>query len=439
MHDLPAQTATRDEPRRWYRWELLGLLCGTFFLHQADRAIFGVVLPAIKVDLLLTDAQLGLVGTVLFATLAVLMPVTGYLGDIWSRKWIITVSLLFWSFATMVTGMARGMAGLVAFRSVATGGGEAFYAPAAYSLLAQFHRKTRALAMSVHQCAVYLGVIASGYLGGYIAEQWGWRSAFYIFGSGGILFGIVLCFRLMDSPRDPATHDDPTGTRAGPVEALGILFCTPTAMLITLAFTGYVFVNNAYLVWAPTFVGEKFQLSLGEAGGCSMLYYFLAATIGVLIGGRVSDALVASRRGFRLEFQCAALFLGIPAILCMGLAGTLTGALVAMVAAGVSNGLYSSNIHAALFDVIAPRYRASAVAMMTTVGFLAGSISPWLLGCCREVFPSTQGLSYGFAALSTAYLVGGLAVLIAAKLTFPGDYCEESPLPVALPSEGSRP
>jgi MFS transporter, Spinster family, sphingosine-1-phosphate transporter len=411
-----------------YRWELLGLLFLAFFFHQGDRAIFGVVLPAIKTDLQLTDAQLGIVGSVLFATLAVLMPITGYLGDIWSRKWIITVSLLFWSFATLVTGMARGMIGLVAYRSVATAGGEAFYAPAAYSLLGQFHQKTRALAMSVHQCAVYLGVIASGYLGGYIAEQWGWRSAFYMFGGGGILLGILFCFRLKDSPRASTPHDDRIGARVGPVEALGVLFRTPTAVLITLAFTGYVFVNNAYLVWAPTFVGEKFHLSLGAAGGCSMLYYFLAATIGVLIGGRVSDAVVTSRRQFRLEFQIIVLFLGVPAILSMGFAGNLTATLAAMVGAGMSNGLYSSNIHAALFDVIAPRYRASAVAMMTTVAFLIGSTSPWLLGCCCTWFTNGNGLSYGFAALSAGYFAGGLALLAALKHTFHRDFYAETPV-----------
>jgi len=414
-------------PHRLYRWELLGLLFVTFFFHQGDRAIFGVVLPAIRTDLQLTDAQLGLVGTVLFATLAVLMPVTGYLGDIWSRKWIITASLLFWSFATMATGMARGMAGLVAFRSVATGGGEAFYAPAAYSLLGQFHQKTRALAMSVHQCAVYLGVITSGYLGGFIAEQWGWRSAFYAFGGGGVLLGIVLGFRLLDSPRAPVAHADRSAAHVGPVEALGMLFRTPTAVWITLAFTGYVFVNNAYLVWAPSFVGDKFQLSLGAAGGCSMLYYYLAATIGAIIGGPVSDAMVAARPTFRLEFQAFALLLGIPAILWMGFAATLSATLAAMAAAGLAGGVYSANIHAALFDVIAPRYRASAVAMMTTVAFLIGSTSPWLLGHCCALFADGNGLSYGFAGLSAAYLFAAMAVLIAAKCTFSHDYCAESP------------
>ena len=55
---------------------------------------------------------------------------------------------------------------------------------------------------------------------------------------------------------------------------------------------------------------------------------------------------------------------------------------------------------ASLFDVIAPRYRASAVAMMTMVAFLIGSTSPWLLGSCCTLFANGNGLSYGFAALS---------------------------------------
>ena len=59
---------------RHYRWELLALLCLAFFLHQADRAIFGVVLPAIQTDLGLTNSQVGLIGTVLFLALAVMMP-----------------------------------------------------------------------------------------------------------------------------------------------------------------------------------------------------------------------------------------------------------------------------------------------------------------------------------------------------------------------------
>ena len=416
-----------NSPHRFYRWELLSLLFVAFFFNQGDRAIFGVVLPAIKTDLQLTDAQLGMAGSVLFMTLAILMPLTGYLGDICSRKWIITISVTFWSLATMATGMTRGLFGLIAFRSVATAGGEAFYGPAAYSLIAQFHKKTRSLALSIHQSSLYLGVMTSGFLGGYLAEMWGWRSAFYVFGGFGVFLGAVLMFRLKDAPREFTPDTVTTNARISPVETLGRLFRTPTAMLMTVGFTAIVFVNNAYVVWAPSFVQKKFDLSLTAAGGGSMLYHHLAAFIGVLVGGRLSDALVVSRRPFRLELQAATMLLGVPAILWMGFSGSLIGTWAAMAVFGLFRGMYESNTHASLFDVIEPRYRASAVAMMTMVAFLLGSFSPWLMGICSTAFADGKGMSYGFAMLSIAYLLGGFAILFALKFTFGRDVYDELP------------
>ena len=159
-----------------------------------------------------------------FATLAVFMPLTGYLGDTWSRKWIITVSVIFWSLATMFTGMVRSLIGLIVFRSVATAGGESFYAPAAYSLLAQFHHKTRSMAMSFHQAALYIGVMSSGYLGGYIAERWGWRSTFYVFGGCGVMLGIVIAFRLKNTPRETISHESENVEKITITQALAALF-----------------------------------------------------------------------------------------------------------------------------------------------------------------------------------------------------------------------
>ena len=205
------------------------------------------------------------------------------------------------------------------------------------------------------------------------------------------------------------------------------MFRTPTALLLTVGFTAIVMVNNAYVFWAPAFVEEKFDLSVTLAGGYSMFYHHLAALLGVLLGGSLSDFIARRRRQFRLELQSTAMLLGVPAILWMGLAESLTATCIAMATVGLCRGLYESNTHASLFDVIPPRYRASAVGLMVMAAFLAGSVSPWLLGQCRELIPNNHGLSYGFAALSGAYLIGGLAVLAALKFTFVRDYCEEAP------------
>lgn len=425
MGDPSGQALTPGTPHRWYRWELLALLGAAFFLHQGDRAIYGVVLSSIRADLGLTDSQLGAVAFSLFLTLALMMPVAGYVGDVFNRKWIIIASVIFWSSATMITGMARGVVGLILFRSVATAGGESFYAPAAYPLLASFHHKTRAFALAVHQSALYVGVMTSGFLGGAIAQRWGWRSAFYLFGGAGIALGFLLMARLQNAPHDPAGPGAVPQPWIGPAEALGVIFRTPTALLLTCGFTAIVFVNNAFVVWAPAFVEEKFGLSITVAGGCSMSYHHVAALIGVLVGGRLADAVAVRRRRFRLELQAAAMLCGVPAILWMGLAGSVAATWVAMGLVGLFRGLYESNTHASLFDVIPPRLRASAVGMMVMIAFLVGSVAPWFLGCCRELVSDGQGLSYGFAALAAAYLLGGLAVSAAWKWTFQRDYREE--------------
>ena len=410
---------------RHYKWELLFWLCLAFFFHQGDRAIYGVVLSGIKSDLGLSDQQLGMVGSVLFLMLALTMPFAGYVGDKWKKNWIITCSLIFWSSATLFTGCAQGIIGLILLRSVATAGGEAFYAPAAYPLMAKFHQRTRAMALSLHQGALYVGVMTSGFLGGWIAQNWGWRSAFYVFGGCGILLGIIFIFRLRDTP-DP-TPADPTHTPGIPalLRALGVIFRIPTALMLTTGLTAIVFVNNGFVVWAPEFLREKADLSLTLAGGYSMFWHHLPALIGISIGGPLSDRWVLKRNTARLELQAVAMTLGVPSIVLMALAPNLTMACIGLALFGLFRGLYESNTHAAMFDVIEPRHRASAVAISVMLAFLVGSTSPWLLGKSREVFGNAHGLSYGFAALSLAYLIGAAAVTTARLVFFKHDRITE--------------
>jgi len=421
-------TPTHALPRG-YKWELVFLLCLAFFFHQGDRAIFGVVLSQIKVDLHLSDAQLGLVGSVLFLTLALMMPVAGYVGDRFKKNRVITSCLIFWSSATLFTGCVQGIVGLVLLRSVATAGGEAFYAPAAYSLMAKFHHRTRALALSLHQSALYIGVMTSGFLGGWIAQQWGWRSAFYVFGGCGILLGIVFMFRLKDAP-EAATAQSATRPPLGRemLDALGVIFRVPTAMLLLTGFIAIVFVNNAFVVWAPEFLREKQDLPLALAGGYSMFWHHLPALVGITIGGPLSDRWVLKRNTARIELQAGAMTLGVPSIMLMGLAPNLMMACVGLAAFGFFRGLYESNTHAALFDVIPPHRRGSAVAVTVMIAFLLGSTSPWLLGRCREWWGNEHGLSYGFASLSFAYLIGAGAVTLARARFFQRDRIQETAL-----------
>ena len=181
-----------DKVRKGYKWEVLALLWVAYLLNQADRQVFNVVLPLIREDLGLSDVAVGTIATAFNLFYAVLVPIGGFIGDRFSRKWIVTASVLFWSIATMFTGLCNGFLMLVVMRSIATGGGEAFFGPANYSLIADYHDRTRAFAMSIHQTAYYVGIILSGYVAGVVGELWGWRNAFYIFGAIGVLHGIIM-------------------------------------------------------------------------------------------------------------------------------------------------------------------------------------------------------------------------------------------------------
>lgn len=407
---------------RRYKWQLLGLLCLAFFFHQGDRAIFGVVATEIQADLQLSKSQIGLVGAILFWTIAVMTPIAGYLGDMLRKKVMITGALLFWSSTTALTSLSTGFFSLAMLRSVATGGSESLYAPPAYALLARFHRRTRALAMSIHQAALYVGVMTSGFIGGFIAQEWGWRSVFYVYGGVGILIGLLFAFRLKDD-RDFAGGEGEIESAArpkweNPFWSLSLIFRTPTAPLLATGFTAVVFVNNAYVVFAPSFLEEKFGLSEMVAGTYAMLFHHLAALIGALIGGPLSDAWARRTAGARLRVQTAAMFLGALAIVYMGLGATVWAACAGMAVFGLFRGLFESNTHASLFDVIEPEYRSSAVGAMVMMAFLIGAAAPWLMGTLCDAGLSMSSV---FAGYSLAYVVGGLSVGVGLLVFFKGD------------------
>ena len=405
-----ARPATPKPLYRGYKWELLALLCLAFFFHQGDRAIYGVVLPQIRADLNLTNSQLGFVGGVLFFTLAVLMPIAGYLGDMLRKKSSDHRGPALLEHLDAVHGAQPGRGQPDHASQRGHGRRRIVLRPAAYALLAKFHRATRALAMSVHQAAMYFGIMVQR-IPGRLRRR-----------TLGMAVGVLRLWRRGHRcSASSSSSGSRTAARQGQADAPGRMaksrspcwesfFANRRRVLLTAGFTAIVFVNNAYLVWAPDFLGEKFHLSLAEAGGYSMFYHHVTALVGVLVGGAFSDAWVRRFAGARMTMQTVSMLLGAPAILAMALAHSPVAAYVWMAVFGLFRGFYESNTHASLFDVIEPEYRGSAVGAMVMVAFMIGSVAPWLMGYLRGVLAPGMGLSYAFAGYSSCYVIGGVAV-----------------------------
>lgn len=397
-----------------YKWELVFWLFIAFFFNQADRQIFNVLLLDIQQDLGLTSDKMGLVGTALLLVNGLLLPVAGILGDRISKKWILVGALLLWSTATALTGLSMGLPALILLRSVATGGGEAFYSPSANKLISENHsEQTRATAISIHQTALYLGFILSGVIATVVAKSLGWRSAFYIFGGCGIVLAALMAWRI---------RPDLTGRTVEPVLPLvksgfKAFFTSPTAWMLALACAGFQFSGQAFLMWMPTCLQDTFALDATAAAFDSSFFPQAASILGVLFGARMADRHVGRQPKSRIWVQAAGLILGAPFLMLVGAGKTLPVVCAAMVGYGLFKGMYDSNLFAAVYDVIDPRYRAMATSFMLMFSYLVACFSPWLLGVLKPVI----GLSGGMVLMGAVCLISAIPLMVASRFTFKKD------------------
>ena len=396
---------------KWYKWEVLALLWVAYLLNQGDRQVFNSVLPLIRDSLALTDKSVSLIAVFFNLFYAAMVPIGGWVGDRFSRKWVTTLSILFWSVATMFTGLANGVFLLILTRSIATGGGEAFFGPANYSLLGQYHTDTRARAMSIHQTSYYVGVILAGWLAGYIGDKLGWQYAFYIFGGAGVVWAVVMAIRLHDAPSGKtAQNPDETTITAKPRlwDGFKTVFTTPTALMVTIGFCGFIFVITGYMTWVPTFLQENFGQSGAQAGLNSMLWTYVAAFVGVLLAGTLSDKWAAKDPKKRMIIQGAGLILGAAFLPFMGTAKSIWLLYLCFAGWGFFRAFFDANIYAALYDVTPEHLHASCSSAMIMTGFAVGATAPYVLAIIKE---ATGSLNATFPILGVIWLVCGLACL----------------------------
>ena len=368
-----------------YKWEVLALLWMAYLLNQADRQVFNTVLPQIKEAFSIGNTEVGLIATIFNLCYAVMVPLGGLAGDRLSRKWVTTIAIIFWSVATMFTGLATGVIMLILLRSVATGGGEAFFGPANYSLLGQYHTDTRARAMSIHQTSYYVGVILAGWLAGYIAQSLGWEYSFIIFGAAGVIWGIVMIFRLKDKKEEIAGQagNDPNAAaekKPGLLDGFKVVFTTPTALILTIGFSGFIFVITGYMTWVPAFLQGEYGLSITDAGLHSMLWTYVAAFVGVLLAGTLSDKMAVRDRKVRMVIQGIGLLLGSVFLFFVEASTPIWIVYLSFAGWGFFRAFFDANIYTVLYDVTPSRLHASCSSALITTGFAVGALAPVVLG-----------------------------------------------------------
>jgi MFS family permease len=180
----------------------LTLLLIVYICNFVDRNILSIVAQPMKEELKLADWQVGLLGGLAFALFYVTagLPIAR-LAERRNRVKIISVLLVIWSVMTAVCGLAQNFLQMLLAR-IGVGAGEAGCSPASHSLIADyFPRGQRTTALAIYSMGIPAGPMIAGLVGGWAAQEYGWRAAFFVVGIPGLFLSVIVWLTLPEPPR----------------------------------------------------------------------------------------------------------------------------------------------------------------------------------------------------------------------------------------------
>jgi MFS family permease len=379
---------------------LLAYLWIAFALNYLDRQMVYSMLPALQADLGFEGARLGLIGSVFQCVYTLSMPVAGRLADVWRRDMLITSSLILWSIAALGSGLAGSAISFLGWRAV-MGITEALYYPTALAFIAsQYPEAARSRALGTHQSAQLVGAIAGGWYGGWAADHIGWRQGFQTAAIAGILYGGVLWYGLRRRSQERLT----AVALARASSSISVLFRSRRYLALCAAFAAFCAMQWIFFAWFPTFLQDRFGLSMTASGWNGTLFIQVSAVIGLIAGGALADHLRQRWPAARLYVAAAGVLLSAPFAYLTFSATSLNEARAFSAAFGLFGGLLAANAFAAAYDVLDNQNRGLAGGVLNMMGGISSAIMIYAAGVWRGSL-GFSGLMVGMSAAAVATAV----------------------------------
>lgn len=373
--------SSSSNPMR-YAWLVVCLLFPVALLNYLDRQMLATMKASMVSDIpsIANKADWGWVLGWFKWTYAILSPFGGYIADRVSKKHVIGASLLAWSAVTWWTGHVTTFHELVIARAC-MGVSEAFYIPCALALIADYHSgSTRSLAVGVHQTGIYIGQILGGFAG-YIADspEHGWRWAFSTCGMIGVIYALPL-FSMLRNP----VRTEPQAASSSTENAFKGLLGNRNFILLVLYFTLPAIAGWVVRDWMPDILKEKFGLGQGKAGVSAILYVQIASLAGALIGGMLADRWMSKTTRGRILTSALGMAMFLPALFCVGNAGSLTVAIIGLIVFGFGWGFFDCNNMPILCQIARPEWRATGYGLMNLASISCGGFGDVAFGALRD-------------------------------------------------------
>jgi MFS family permease len=350
----------------------------------ADRSILAISLQAIKKSFNLTDAQAGMLPSLLQVGVAVFLIPASVLADRLGRRKVIMGMALIWSLFTVVTGLAGKLWHLLLARFL-VGTGEAGYQPAGQTWLGlTFPKQIRTRILAVFMMCTPIGVALGLFLGGVLlnATQ-DWRTAFFIFGIPGIILAFIVPFL----PDYKATRGEGEGVLSKAYfRQWGELFKIKSYWLFIISSTFLFFMMFAVQAWAPTLIMRAYNMNPLRTGT-------IMGAIGLLnlfapIAGFLADRWQMRSKVGRLLFLIVGTFITLTIIFfSMILVGKVPFRtfLPVYLAGALSMAFLYPVLTVLVHDVIPVPVRSTAIGIQLTISqLLGGVLGPIFVGMVSD-------------------------------------------------------
>jgi MFS family permease len=398
----------------------LGFLYAISVFNYLDRALLGLALPAIKVEMQASDTALGLVSGLAFVLFYAFLGIPiAWAADRWNRRNIIAAGFAFWSVMTALTGWVGNIWQLALARFL-MGAGEACCLPPSNSIIADLFRKARRpLVLSIFGTANSMALILFFPLAGWIAHHYGWRMMFVAAGVPGIILALAFVLTVRE-PRRGASEDKPVRAATDGWRATSRFLLGSRTYVLLLAGATLMGANIfAAAAWMPSFLNRVHDMTLVQVAASIGPVRGILGAAGILAGGIIIDRLLRGSARWRVRLPALACILLGPAEALFLLGEPYWAWFLGFALTSFLTLLHQGPIYAVAMDVVRLGMRAMAIALLIFCASLLGQVcGPLAVGAITDALQPTLGqeaIRYSLLIIAVTPVLAGVCFWAAAS------------------------
>ena len=403
---IDSESAALGQGARRYAMVILAIV---YMFNFVDRQILAILLPQIRDEFGTSDAYLGFLSGTAFALFYVTLgvPIAQY-ADRCNRRNLIAVSVALWSAMTAISGLAANIWHLTAAR-IGVGIGEAGCSPPAHSMIADyFPPEKRSTAMGFYTLGISAGIMTAYLAGGWVAQNIGWRAAFFVVGIPGLILAAIVRFTVKEPVRGASENRTASGRTAQLPEVLRFLASRRSFIHMATAAGLSTFVGYSVIGFLPSFMVRSFDIGLAQLGVWLGLILGIAGGAGFFFGGYFADRL--GRGGYRkaLNFIALVILLSTGLLLMMFLARSSVMALLLFIVPAATMNVYLAPVLSLSQSLVALRMRATTSALVlliiNVIGLAFGPLITGMLSDYLEPQFAAESMRYSLLIVSSVIL-----------------------------------